>query len=202
MTSPKIGLYFGSFNPIHIGHMAIANYLVEFTPLKQVWFVVSPQNPLKAKKSLLNEHHRLALVREAIGDDSRFFASDIEFHLPRPSFTINTLAYLSEKYPSKDFSLIMGEDNLRSIQKWKNFETILTHYDSYIYPRIESPDQSPVEVYTALPNHLLQRIKPTKAPVIEISSTQIRNGLAEGKDLRHFLPPGVAKAVEQGGYYR
>ena len=198
----KIGLYFGSFNPIHIGHMAIANYLVEYTPLKQIWFVVSPQNPLKTKKSLLNEHHRLALVREAIGDDHRFVASDFEFHLPRPSYTVTTLAYLSEKYPAKEFALIMGEDNLKSIHKWKNYEQILSNYDCYIYPRIESPEQAPAEAYTTLPENLLLRIKPTKAPIIEISSTQIRQGLSEGKDLRHFLPPGVARAIDQGSYYK
>ena len=199
----RVGLYFGSFNPVHIGHMAIANYLVEYTPLQQIWFVVSPQNPLKQKKTLLNEHHRLSLVRDASGEDSRFVACDFEFYLPQPSYTINTLAYLAERYPQKSFALIMGEDNLRSITKWKNHEAILTQYDIYIYPRIAAPTHLlSADSEDALAPEYLTRVKSVKAPIIEVSSTQIRNAIAEGKDIRHFLPANVYNSIQKGGYYK
>src|SRR6187401_951482 len=130
----KVGLFFGSFNPIHIGHMAIANYMLEFTDLKNIWFVVTPHNPLKEKKTLLADNHRLRLVREAIGYYTKFKASNIEFKLPQPSYTINTLTYLKEKYPKNDFALIIGSDNLQTFDKWKNYEEILNGYDIYVYP--------------------------------------------------------------------
>ena len=131
----KTGLFFGSFNPVHIGHLAIANYFVEFTDLDQLWFVVSPQNPLKKKSTLLNDHHRLHLLELAINDSPLFRISDIEFKLPKPSYTINTLTYLKEKFPKRKFSLIMGSDGLDSFSKWKNFQIILDNYEIYVYPR-------------------------------------------------------------------
>ena len=132
----KVGLYFGTFNPIHVGHLIIANYMVDFTELDEVWFVVSPQNPLKDKKSLLKDYHRLALVQEAIVDNDKLHASDIEFSLPKPSYTSDTLAYLHEKHPDLEFSLIMGEDNLRTFHKWKNYESILQNNKIIVYPRV------------------------------------------------------------------
>ena len=131
----KTGLYFGSFNPIHVGHMAIANYMVEYTDIDQLWFVVSPQNPLKKKKTLLDDYQRLELVNRAIGDDLRFRASKVEFGLPKPSYTIDTLAHLSEKYPTHQFFILMGSDNLESIHKWKNADVLLANYDIIVYPR-------------------------------------------------------------------
>ena len=128
------GLYFGSFNPIHNGHLMIAGYIAEYSDLKEIWFVISPQNPLKEKSSLLTDYHRLALVNVAIENDMRFKSCDIEFKLPQPSYTINTLTYLQEKYPQKEFALIMGADNLENLDKWKNHEQILNIYNIYVYP--------------------------------------------------------------------
>ena len=135
----KTGLFFGSFNPIHIGHLAIANYMAAFTDLQQVWFVVSPQNPLKEKESLLADYHRLALVEQAISDNPQYKASSIEFKLPKPSYTINTLTHLKEKYPEREFVLIMGADNLQTLHKWKNYGQILEQYEIYVYPRKKNP---------------------------------------------------------------
>jgi nicotinate-nucleotide adenylyltransferase len=132
------GLFFGSFNPVHIGHLIIANHMIEWTPIDEVWFVVSPQNPLKNKSTLLEDHHRLALVNVAIEDNHKFKASNIEFGLPKPSYTINTLTALSEKYPDRNFALIMGADNLQTIHKWRNFEMILKEHRIFVYPRHES----------------------------------------------------------------
>ena len=161
----KIGLFFGSFNPIHIGHMAIANYMAEFTDLNQVWFVVSPQSPLKKKTSLLADHHRLQLVRLAIGDSLKYKASNIEFQLPKPSFTVNTLAHLTEKYPQHSFCLIMGSDNLNTFHKWKNYEHILNEHQLYIYPRPDSDGGS-------LKDH--PNVKYVQAPFMDISATFLR----------------------------
>ena len=141
----NIGLFFGSFNPIHIGHLIIANYMINFSDLTEVWFVISPQNPFKEKKTLLSEHHRLELVRIAIEDNNNLKVSDIEFKLPQPSYTINTLTYLQEKYPKKKFSLIMGEDNLKTFHKWKNYEEIIKYYELYIYPRPNCKQDSKLE---------------------------------------------------------
>src|SRR5579863_9384801 len=170
----KVGLFFGSFNPIHIGHLVIAEYMVEFTPLEQIWFVVSPRNPLKKKETLLNETHRIRMVRLAIEYDIRFKASSVEFNLPRPSYTINTLAYLNEKYPKVEFSLILGLDNVTTLHKWKNYETLLKNYKIYVYPRVYSGNKSP-----ALVSH--PSISLTEAPIMEVSSTFIRNAISEGK---------------------
>ena len=175
----RVGLYFGSFNPIHIGHMAIANFMVEYGNLDALWFVVSPQNPLKDKQSLLDDHHRLEMVRLAIEDDERLRASDIEFSLPRPSYTIDTLAYLEEKYPEKVFSLIMGADQLKYFHKWKHAGLIVSKYHRLLYPR--------PGVDEALLKHL-ENATLVDAPLMEISSSFIREGIAGGKDLRHLVP--------------
>lgn len=189
----KIGLFFGSFNPIHIGHMAIANYMVEYTDLDKLWFVVSPHNPLKTKQSLLADYQRLEMVNRAIGDDNRFNASNIEFQLPQPSYTINTLTYLKEKYPMHEFVLIMGSDGLETFTKWKNYEVIIKNYERYVYPR---PGTSP---------ELLENIENGKlvnAPNIEISSTFIREAIKNKKDIRYFLPEKVWQYLDEMNFYK
>ncbi len=188
----KVGLYFGSFNPIHIGHMAIANYMVDFTDMDQVWFVVSPQNPFKERKTLLADHHRLALVERALGNDERFRASDIEYRMPTPSFTIDTLAWLSEKYPSNQFVIIMGSDGLPSFSKWKNAEEIRKNYKRYVYPRPGYPVDPQAR----------ENMEVVDAPLIEISSSFIRKAIGEGRDVRHFLPPAVWQYIEEMNFYR
>ena len=175
----RTGLYFGSFNPIHIGHLAIANYMIEFSDLDQLWFVISPHNPFKEKKSLLADHHRFELVRLAIDDDDRFRVSDIEFRMPKPSYTIDTLIYLQEKHKNHEFSLIMGADGLKNFKKWKNYEQIEKHYHRLVYPR---PGVSCEEIYRH-PNITLM-----DAPMMEISSSFIREAIREGKDVRYFVP--------------
>ena len=188
----KIGLFFGSFNPIHQGHLMIANYMVEYTDISQVWFIVSPHNPLKEKTSLLADHHRLAMANIAVEDDPRFRVSNIEFHLPQPSYTIDTLTFLAEKYPGKEFVLICGSDNLPAFSKWKNYEDLLNRYHLYIYPRMET-EASPFD------NHL--HVHFTEAPMIEISSSFIRQGINEGKNLRQFLPEKVWKYLTEMHFY-
>ncbi|MCE2773092.1 MAG: nicotinate-nucleotide adenylyltransferase [Bacteroidetes bacterium] len=189
----KIGLFFGSFNPVHHGHMILANFMLEFTDLDKIWFVVSPHNPLKEKSSLLADHHRLEMVTRAIGDHLNLKASDIEFRLPQPSFTINTLAHLSEKYPDIRFALIMGADNLQSLHKWKNYEQILEHYDIYVYPR-------PGLINDELLKH--PHIHLTDAPLINISSTFIRQGIKAGKDMRYFIPTEAFQYLEEMHFYK
>jgi nicotinate-nucleotide adenylyltransferase len=188
----KIGLYFGSFNPIHIGHMAIANYFIEFTDLDKLWFVVSPHNPLKEKKSLLKDYVRLEMVELAIGDDNRFRSCDIEFRMPKPSYTIDTLTYLKEKYPSHEFVLIMGSDGLETFSKWKNHKEIINNYSRYIYPRTS-------EHFNNFNEH--ENVQIVNAPKIEVSSTFIRKSIAEGRDIRHFLPEKVFNFIDKKGYY-
>jgi nicotinate-nucleotide adenylyltransferase len=189
----KVGLYFGSFNPIHIGHMAIANYFAEFAGLNQVWFVVSPQNPLKNKNSLLPDYQRLEMVRLAIDDDPRFVASNIEFGLPKPSYTVNTLAILSEKFPKISFSLIMGQDNLVSLNKWKNYTFLLENYTIFAYPR---PGQAE-NPYAGHKNVVL-----TQAPMMELSSSFIRESIARGNNMRFFLPPRTWQYIEEMNFYK
>jgi nicotinate-nucleotide adenylyltransferase len=189
----KIGLFFGSFNPIHIGHLAIANYIVEYTDIDKLWFVVSPHNPLKQKKNLLNDYQRLEMVNRAIFDDLRFKACDIEFKLPRPSYTINTLTYLKEKYPDHEFLLIIGSDNYANLEKWKNYEILLSEYHFIIYPR---PDFTIENIYRKGSFTIVD------APLIEISSTFIRKALSEKRDIRHFLHPEVFKYIDEMGFYR
>jgi nicotinate-nucleotide adenylyltransferase len=190
----KIGLYFGSYNPIHIGHMAIANYIIEFTGIDQLWFVVSPQNPLKGKDNLLEDYHRLELVTRAIGDDSRFRVSNIEFNLPKPSYTINTLTHLQEKFPSHSFVIIMGSDNLDSFHKWKNNEVILENYGISVYPR-PGFDRNKMIVH---PNVTIAE----GAPLMEISSSFIRESIKKGKDVRHFMPQKVWEYLDEMNFYR
>lgn len=188
----KTGLYFGSFNPIHIGHLAIANYMIEFTDLEQLWFVVSPQNPLKQKHSLLQDYHRLEMTRLAIEDDERFRASDIEFKLPTPSYTIDTLAYLEEKYPGREFQLVMGADGLRTFHKWKHADLIVKKYHRLIYPR---PGES-LDAISELSNASL-----VEAPLMEISSSFIRKALHEGKDVRHLVPAKAYQYMREMHFY-
>jgi nicotinate-nucleotide adenylyltransferase len=184
----KIGLFFGSFNPVHNGHLMLANYILEFGNLDQVWFVVSPHNPLKPTTDLLPENQRLDLVRYAIGDFDRFKLCDIEFGMPRPSFTIDTLTLLSSKHPEKHFSLIIGSDSLDSFNHWKDFETILSRYTLLVYPREGRNESNPLQQHPSV-----IRIA---APQIEVSSSFIRDGLKQGKDLRFFMPKGIFERLK------
>ncbi|NOX48635.1 MAG: nicotinate-nucleotide adenylyltransferase [Chlorobi bacterium] len=188
----KTGLFFGSFNPIHIGHLIIANYFVEYTDLDKVWFVVSPQNPFKEKKSLLDDHHRLALARIAVEDDLRFWVSDMEFHMPKPSYTIDTLTYLEEKYPEKEFVLLVGSDQLSNFHKWKNADIILELYEMYVYARPGYTDG----IFDENP-----KVKIFTPPQMEISSTFIRKSIREAKDMRYMLPPKVWEYVREMHFY-
>lgn len=194
----KTGLYFGSFNPIHIGHLAIASYMVEFTDIDQVWFVISPLNPLKKRETLLADYHRYELVERAIHHDPDLQASDIEFKLPKPSYTIDTLTYLSEKYPNHRFTLIMGEDNLHTLPKWKNYRELLDRYPIYVYPR-ERKISLPPEVLKLLEKAMLTMVN---APRIEISSSFIRQSIRTNKNMRHFLPKEVWKYIDEMNFYR
>ena len=188
-----IGLFFGSFNPVHIGHMALANYMLSFTDMDEVWLVVSPQNPLKSKSQLLDQNHRLHLVNLAIDDARGIRSSNVEFKLSQPSYTINTLVHLEENYPEHRFSLIMGQDNLQSFSKWKNYEEILKNYHLYVYPR----PQTEASQFDAHPHvHL------TQAPLMEISSTFIRNAIKEKRDVRFFLPQKVWEQIDAMGFYQ
>lgn len=188
----KIGLFFGSFNPVHVGHMVIANYMLEFTELDEIWFIVSPHNPLKEKRSLLAAHHRLQLVREAIGENKRMKASNIEFKLPQPSYTINTLIYLKEKYPQHNFVLLVGSDNLKSFHKWKNHEQILEQNELYVYPR-SSTGGDKLSIH---PN-----IRVVTAPLMEISSSFIREAIKNKKDVRYMMPGEVWKYIKEMHFY-
>jgi nicotinate-nucleotide adenylyltransferase len=188
----KVGLFFGSFNPIHVGHMVLANYMLEFTDLEQIWFVVSPHNPLKQKSSLLDQNHRLQLVNIAIENQTKFKTSNIEFNLPQPSYTINTLTYLTEKYPNTKFALIMGSDNLENFHKWKNYEEILKRFELYVYPRPENDGG-------ALKNHA--NVKLINAPLMEISSTLIRQAIREKKDVQFFVPEKVWEYIQEMHFY-
>lgn len=189
----KTGLFFGSFNPVHTGHMIIASYMAEFTDLDQVWMVVSPHNPLKDKSSLARDNDRLFLVQQAIGDYDKIKASNIEFSLPVPSYTIDTLTYLKEKYPDKEFALIMGSDSLHTLAKWKNYERILENYDLYIYRRAG-------HLSGPFDNH--HRVHYVDAPLIEISSTFIRSAIRQGKSVKYFVPDTVLAGLENAGMYR
>ena len=188
----QIGLFFGSFNPIHIGHLIIANHLVEHSALDELWLVVTPQNPFKEKQSLLNNHLRLEMVHLAIADYPKLRASDIEFHLPQPNYTIHTLAYLEEKYPNLHFALIMGEDNLKSLHKWKNYEQILSNYPIYVYPRLSEGTVS--EALTSHPN-----IQYVRAPIVELSF--IREEIKKKQNVRPLLPESVWQHIDKLGLY-
>jgi len=190
----KVGLYFGTFNPIHAGHLIIANHMAEYSGLDQVWLVVTPHNPLKKKSTLLDDHHRLQMVFLACEDYPKLKPSDIEFRLPQPNYTVHTLAHLQEKFPTHEFSLIMGEDNLNSLHKWKNYEVILQNHDIYVYPRINTEAINADIAANA-------RIYRAEAPVIEISSTFIRNSIKEGKNVRPLLPARVWDYVQHNLFY-
>lgn len=193
MKKSKIGLFFGSFNPIHNGHLMIANYIVEYTDLDSVWFVVSPQNPFKDKKSLLEDHHRRDMLEMAVNDDSRFEVCDIEFYMPKPSYTIDTLVRLSERYPNTDFYLICGMDNLTNFKKWKNYQVILDNYHLLVYPRKGYNGDD-------LSSH--KSIQVIDAPIIEISSTFIRKAISENKDVRYFMPEKSYKYMIDMNFYK
>ncbi len=190
----KIGLFFGTFNPIHVGHLIIANHLVEYSDLDAVWFVVTPLNPHKKKNSLLADHHRLAMVRIAVEDYPKLQASDIEFGLNQPNYTINTLVYIGEKYPEHTFSLIMGEDNLNSFHKWKNYEVILENHDIYVYPRITTKKESQFDRHP--------KIHKVAAPIVEISATAIRKAIKNKQEIRPLLPCDVWKYLDEMNFYR
>ncbi|NIK73257.1 nicotinate-nucleotide adenylyltransferase [Thermonema lapsum] len=188
----KVGLFFGSFNPIHVGHLILANVAVESTDLNKVCFVVSPQNPFKKRSSLLHEFDRLDMVRAAIHDNPNFEVSDIEFHLPQPSYTIDTLTYLQEKYPKRRFALLMGEDNLAHFHKWKNYEQILEYYELYVYPRPHTPEHG----FREHP-----KVHYIEAPLLDISATYIRQCIQEGRSIRYMVTEPVAELIYSRKYY-
>jgi nicotinate-nucleotide adenylyltransferase len=190
----KIALYFGSYNPIHIGHLAIANYIVEFADIDQLWFVVSPQNPHKRKENLLADYHRLELVERAIESDERFRASNIEFNLPKPSYTVDTLAHLKERYPNYSFVILIGSDNLENFRKWKNYEIILENYGLIVYPR-PGFDKSKMQTHKNI-------MVVENAPLMEISSTFIRDAIKSGKNIRHFMPQKAWEYLDNMNFYR
>lgn len=199
----KIGLYFGTYNPIHVGHLVIANYMVDYTDLDQVWLVVSPQNPHKNKASLLSDYHRLAIVRIAVEGNNKLKASNIEFDLPIPSYTITTLTYIQEKYPNYDFSLIMGEDNLRTLHKWKNHEEIINNHKIFVYPRAlteqERVEQLSLQTENEFKNH--PNVTLCDAPVMKVSSSFIRKAIKEKKDVQYLLTDPVFKYVTEMHFY-
>jgi len=189
----KIGLFFGSFNPIHNGHLIIANYICETTDLDRVWLVVSPQNPLKHKETLLRDYDRLHLINLAIEDNKNLKASNIEFKLPRPSYTIDTLVHLHEKYPQHQFSLIMGSDNLTSLHKWKNYELLLSKYEILVYRR---------RGYEINPYKDRTNIKMLQFPFLDISATFIRDSIRSGISMQYFLPETVWQYISETNLYR
>lgn len=188
----KIGLYFGSFNPIHTGHLIIASHVANETNIQQVWLVVSPQNPFKQASNLLNEYHRLHLAQLAIEDDLRIRVSEIEFKLPRPSYTIDTLIYLQEKYPQHEFSIIMGSDSFQNLPKWKNAQVLIQQYSFIVYNR---PGSIVTETHQA-------NVTILDAPLISISATHIRQNIQEGKSIRYLVPEKVRIYIEENNYYR
>lgn len=191
----NVGLFFGTFNPIHIGHMVLANYLAEFSDLDEVWFVITPMSPFKQKKSMLSNIHRLAIANIAVENFPKLKTSDIEFKLPQPNYTINTLINLEEKFSQHTFNLIMGEDNLKGFHKWKNYQTILENYHIYVYPRISEGKTE---------NELLKhpKIKIVDAPIVQVSSTFIRKAIKNKKDIRTMLPAKVWEYIELMNFYK
>ena len=191
----KVGLFFGTFNPIHIGHLIIANYMAEFSDLDEVWFVVTPLSPFKKKSTLLGNHHRLATVAIAVEEYPKLKTSNIEFNLPEPNYTVNTLVHLEEKHPNHQFCLIMGEDNLNGFHKWKNYETILQNYEIFVYPRISK----------GFTEHQFQnhpKIHKINAPIVQISSTFIRKAIKDKKDIRPMLSNNVWKYIDEMNFYK
>jgi nicotinate-nucleotide adenylyltransferase len=192
VAGQKTGLFFGSFNPIHIGHMIIANVMAENTDLAKVWFVVSPQNPFKPSKGLLHEFDRFDMVKAAAADNYKLEVSDVEFHLPKPSYTIDTLTHLREKFPSKEFKIIIGEDNLENFTKWKNYEQILEHYGLYVYPR-------PNVTNSELKRH--PHVQMIEAPLLDISATYIRSCIKNNKSIRYLVPESVEQLIRLKHFY-
>ena len=188
----KIGLYFGSFNPVHTGHLILASHVADNTDIQQVWLVVSPQNPLKPSTELLNEYHRLHLVRLAVEEDPRMRASDVEFGLPRPSYTIDTLTYLQEKYPAHEFSIIIGSDSFQNLPRWKHFEQMVAGYSFIIYQRSGFP----------VTHEWNARVQVLDAPLLDISATSIRQNIRQGKSIRYLVTEKVREEIEQNRYYK
>ena len=191
----KIGLFFGTYNPIHVGHLIIANHLAEHSDLDQIWLVVTPQSPHKTKQSLLDNHQRLELVFRATKDYPKLAPSAIEFNLPQPNYTVRTLAYLEEKHPENQFALIMGEDNLRSLPKWKNAEVIMGNYPIYVYPRKMNPSSGSASFSS-------ETITYIDAPIIEVSSTFIRQQIKDGKNIKPLLPMAVWNYIDEMNFYK
>ena len=191
----KIGLFFGTFNPIHVGHLIIANYMAEFSDLEEVWFVVTPKSPFKQKETLLSNHHMLAMANIAVENYPKLKTSDIEFKLQQPNYTINTLIHIEEKFPNHQFCLLLGEDNLKGFQKWKNYETILKNYELYIYPRISKEEIAPEFINNS-------KIHIINAPIVQISSTFIRKAIKDKKDISTMLPCNVWKYMDEMNFYK
>ena len=199
----RIGLYFGTYNPIHVGHLIIANHMAERDDMDQVWLVVTPQNPLKSNSNLLADYHRLALVKIAIDDNFNLRASDVEFNLPKPSYTVDTLAHLREQYPEHQFALIMGEDNLRTFHKWKNYEVILERHQIYVYPRPITLAELNNEVApTKSEIHDHKNVIVTDSPMMQISSTIIRNKILKGQSIQYLVTDAVRQYIDEMNFYR
>jgi nicotinate-nucleotide adenylyltransferase len=188
----KIGLFFGSFNPIHMGHMIIASSMLEYTDLENIWFVVSPQNPFKKSSSLLHEFDRIDMVRLSIAYNYKMKVSDVEFHMPKPNYTIDTLVYLQDKSPQDEFVLIIGEDNLAQFPKWKNYEKILEYFSLYVYPRPKSEE-------SIIKSH--PKVKIVEAPLLDISATFIRNAVKQGKSIQYLVTPEVETFIKEKKFY-
>ncbi len=201
--SKRIGLFFGSFNPIHVGHLILCNHLAEHTDLHEIWLVVSPHNPFKEKSSLLSDIHRLTLVRLATEDNAKLKASNIEFDLPKPSYTVQTLAFLKEQHPEHQFSLIMGEDNLRGLHKWKNVAEIIHNHAIYVYPRVRTVQEEGKEI-SAEPHESINGadIRFIDGPILALSASLIRKNIKEGKSVKYLLTPEVEKYVDEMHFYR
>ncbi|MGG7034859.1 MAG: nicotinate (nicotinamide) nucleotide adenylyltransferase [Flavobacterium sp.] len=201
----KIGLYFGTFNPIHVGHLIIANHMAEHSGLNQIWMVVTPHNPFKKKDTLLDDYHRLQMVFLATEDFPKIKPSDIEFRLPQPNYTVNTLAHLQDKYPQHQFSLIMGEDNLKSFHKWKNYEFILQNHDIFVYPRLDTKNRTGKAISSeteniAFKNH--PKVHFINAPIVEISSTFIRENIKNMKNIQPLLSSKVWQYIDHNNFYK
>ena len=198
----KVGLYFGTFNPIHVGHLIIANYMADYTNLDEIWLIVSPQNPLKKKESLLADYHRLSLVRIGIENNNKLKASDIEFNLTKPSYTVHTLIHLKEKHPDYHFNLIMGADNLRSFHKWKNHQEIIKEHNIYVYPRILTEQELKNTTEISKPTFEHKNIIHCDAPMMKISSSFIRNAIKNKKDVQYLLTEPVNKYIDEMNFYK